>query len=433
MNVGRRNVVQWLAGTVAAAAGSRALAAFDGQEAFGGTAATSRPATERYKDEEFWSRVRSAYSMHPQIANLNNAGVSPQPNVVQEAVIANNRFANLLPAVNMWDRLDAGRPAIKAALAVLADCDADEIALNRNSTEGLCTIIFGMPLRRGDEIVLSDWDYDSLRHAWEQRARRDGIELRIARFDPMASAQTIVRAYAEAIGPRTRAVYATHMLHYTGRVLPIPEIVAIAKRRGAITVVDAAQSFAQMPVSFRKFGCDFMAVSLHKWLCAPFGTGMLVVSRARIPDIWPLTAPYEDAPVGIEKFDWSSLGTYSSASEQGISQAITFHRTFGADLLHARLRYLTGYWASRAADIPGFRLHTPIDADTQGALALFSIEGLDPPAIEKRLMDDWQVHVVTRKRKELYGLRVSPHAYTSLAELDRFVAGLRSIVNEQRG
>ena len=435
MNEGRRDVVLMLAGAAAALAGPRVLAAEPGSSSEGGMPANSRATTDRVSDERFWSQVRAQFTVDPQFLNLNNAGVSPQPTAVQDAVIANYRFANLLPPVNMWDRLDAGRPAIKAGLAALVDCNGDEIALNRNSTEGLCTVVFGTPLKRGDEVVLSDWDYDSLRHAWEQRAQRDGVTLRYARYHPMDSDTAIVRAYADAIGPRTRAVYMTQMLHYTGRVLPVKDIVAVARARArsAITVVDAAQSFAQMPVSFRSIDCDFLAVSLHKWLCAPFGTGMLVGKREQLATLWPLIAPYDDMPPGVDKFDGSSLGTYSSASEQGIAQAITFHNSLGAELLHARLLSLTRYWVARASDIPGFRLHTPVESDLQGALSLFSIDGFDPPTLEKRLMDEWKIHVVTRQRKDVYGLRVSPHAYTSLADLDNFLRALRSIATDHRG
>jgi selenocysteine lyase/cysteine desulfurase len=426
MNPDRRSLLQSLAGGAVVAPLLRSTVHSEP------VAAAPRGASDPMSlstDETFWATVRAAYSIDTKIINLNNAGVSPQPTVVQEAVIANYRFANLVPDWNMWEKLDAGRPVIKESLARLADCGAEEIALNRNATEGLCTVIFGMHLNRGDEVVLSDWDYDALRHAWEQRSRRDGIVLKFAQFDPMDAEASVIEAYTKVIGPRTRVVYSTHVLHYTGRVMPIAAITALARAQGALSVVDAAQSFAQMPVSFKDFGCDFMAVSLHKWLCAPFGTGMLVARRDRIDDIWPLIAAYDDEPPGIGKLDGWSLGTYSSASEQGIKQAIEFHNTLGAERIHARLRYLTRYWAGQAADIPGFKLHTPIEADSQGAVALFSLAGHDASEVEKRLMGEWHVHTRMRKRKDLYGIRVSPHIYTSKQDLDRLVKGLRAIAS----
>jgi selenocysteine lyase/cysteine desulfurase len=220
----------------------------------------------------------------------------------------------------------------------------------------------------------------------------------------------------------------THMIHWTGRVLPAQRLCALARAHGALTVVDGAQIFAQMPVSFRKLGCDYYATSLHKWLGAPVGNGMLVVRRDRIDGTWPLLAPFEPQPLGIDKFDHWNLGTYNSALQAGIAPAIRFHNEIGTDRVHARLRELTRYWIEGARRIPGFRLHTPLDNDDLAALSLFSVDRVDSKWIERELRDRHRVHVKYRQVQDLHGLRVSPHIYTRKAELDRFVAALEQVV-----
>ena len=162
----------------------------------------------------------------------------------------------------MRTRLDASLPSTKDALAGPVDCDPAEIALNRNSTEGLSTVIFGVPMQPGDEVMVSEWDYPSSLGGWQQRASREGIRVARVRFDPLDDDGAIVRAYMAALTPRTRVMQVTHMLHWTARVLPAQRLCAVARERG-VSLVDGAQTFAQMPVSFRPLACDFFVTSLH--------------------------------------------------------------------------------------------------------------------------------------------------------------------------
>jgi selenocysteine lyase/cysteine desulfurase len=379
-----------------------------------------------------WARVRESYPKQHPLLNLNNAAVSPPPLVVEQAVIDAYRFVSKNPDVNMWTGLDAKLPDIKRQLAALADCAADEIALNRNASEGLSVAIFGIPLSAGERVLVSPWDYPSALGGWQQRQTREGIVVDTAAFDPLASDDEIVAAYSSAMRPGTRVLHLTHMLHWTGRVLPVGRLCALARERGVITVVDAAQSFAQMPVSFRELGCDFFVTSLHKWLGAPVGNGMLIVNRQRIRETWSLLAPFDAAPDAIDKFDHWNLGTYNSALQAGIEPAIRFHQAIGAANIHARLGALTRYWAARAADIAGLRFHTPLDTETLGAVSLFSIEGVDALRVERTLRESFAIHVKYRCVGELQGLRVSPHIYMNEADLDMFVDALRAAVRDAR-
>jgi selenocysteine lyase/cysteine desulfurase len=379
-------------------------------------------------DNAFWARVRAAYPTQEPLLNLNNAAVSPPPLAVEHATIEALRLVSRNPDVNMWSRLDAALPEVKRQLAELADCGADEIALNRNSTEGLCTAIFGLPLAAGDAVLVSAWDYPSVRAAWQQRAQREGIQVVEVEFDLMEADDDVVRAYERAITPRVRAMQLTHMFHWNGRPLPAQRLCALARAHGIATVVDGAQSFAQMPVSVRELDCDYYVTSLHKWLGAPVGNGMLVVARDRIDGTWPLLAPFDPPPLRVDKFDHWNLGTYNSALQAGILPAVQWHREIGTARMQARLQALTRYWLSQARHIRGFRLHTPLDADAFGAVSLFSIDGMDARQIERELRETHRVHVKFRQVRHLSGLRVSPHVYTLKSELDTFVEALAKVV-----
>ncbi|WFU04637.1 aminotransferase class V-fold PLP-dependent enzyme (plasmid) [Rhizobium sp. CB3171] len=375
--------------------------------------------------EDAWKSVRDQYPAQEPLLNLNNAAVSPPPLAVEQTVIDAYRFISRNPDYNMWSKLDTALPSIKHELAELIDCSPDEIALNRNSSEGLSTAIFGIPLEKGDQVIISDWDYPSVREGWFQRSQREGIEVVNCAFDLLDHDDDVVEAYVQAMTPRSRVLQLTHIYHWNGRVLPIKRLCDIARERNIVTIVDGAQTFAQMPVSFRELGCDFFITSLHKWLGAPVGNGMLIVNLRRIDRTWPLLAPFDKPAIGIDKFDHWNLGTYNSAIQSGIAPAIQLHKEIGAGKMHARLRELSRYWIDLARNITGFRLHTPIDANELGGISLFSIDGMDMRRLESDLREKYRVHVKYRKVMDIEGLRVSPHVYMMKSDLDIFVSALR--------
>lgn len=387
-------------------------------------------ANRQINDEQFWEGVRAGYPRQQPLMNLNNAAVSPPPLVVEQAMIDAYRLISQNPDVNMWSKLDAALPSIKQQLAALADCGPDEIALNRNSSEGLSTAIFGIPLAAGDEVLVSAWDYPSVRAAWLQREQREGIKVVCVDFDLLDSDDAVFKAYEEAITPRTRVMQLTHMFHWNGRVIPVKRLCLLARAHDIATVVDGAQTFAQMPVSFRDLDCDFFITSLHKWLGAPVGNGMLIVKQSRIDSTWPLLAPFDPPPLRIDKFDHWNLGTYNSAVQAGIEPAIRFHQEIGVQKIHQRLQELTRHWVDLARNIPGFRLHTPLDTDDLGAVSLFSIDGQDARKIEQALRQTHEIHVKYRTVQHLSGIRVSPHIYMQKSELDRFVEALAHVVRQ---
>lgn len=207
-------------------------------------------------------------------------------------------------------------------------------------------------------------------------------------------------------------------------------ICKMARAQDIITVVDGAQTFAQMPVSFRDLDCDFFVTSLHKWLGAPVGNGMLILKQSRIDCTWPLLALFDPPPLRIDKFDHWNLGTYNSAVQAGIAPAIRFHEEIGTRNVHAQLQALTRYWVDFARNIPGFRLHTPLDTDDLGAVSLFSVDHMDSRKIEQELRETHRVHVKYRQVQHVTGIRVSPHIYMLKSDLDIFVEALKQVVKK---
>jgi selenocysteine lyase/cysteine desulfurase len=379
-----------------------------------------------------WDAVRGLYPAQKPFTNLDNGCIGPPIRAVQEKLVDAYRFANENPCYNMFEVLEVTYPDIKARLAAIADCHPDELALNRCTTVGMCTAILGMPLKAGDEVLLSHWDYPSMINAWKQRAARDGVVLRFVEFGLMDDDDTILAAYTRAVTPRTRAMHMTHLIHWSGRVLPMEEICAFARPRGIRTVIDAAQSFAHIPMSIREIGCDYLATSFHKWLSGPIGTGMLYVRAERIEETWPLFPIWEELP-GADKFGMSNLGTFNSAAPYALADAIDFHNRIGLDRKQARLQYLSRYWVERARSIRGFRIHTPMEHPKLGGLTAFSIEGVPVEVIEKRLRDEFAIQTRKRTPDGFRGIRVSPQLYNSTAELDALVDAIGAVASSARG
>ncbi|MEM9831040.1 MAG: aminotransferase class V-fold PLP-dependent enzyme [Bacteroidota bacterium] len=380
-------------------------------------------------DEDLWRSVQQAYTVSPNIINLNNGGVSPQPKIVQDAVDRYYHLSNEAPSYYMWRILDQGRESLRMKLADVAGCSPEEVAVNRNATEALDTIIFGLDLKEGDEVLLSKYDYPNMINAYKQRAKRDGIKLNWITLDiGMEDEDEIVNRYLNAITPRTKLIHITQLVNWSGQIVLPQKICAEARKRGIKTVVDGAHAFAHINSNIPALGCDYYGTSLHKWLCAPFGTGMIYVKKENIASLWPLIPDHEPERDDIRKFE--SLGTRSFAPEQAIGQAIDFHNAIGAERKRARLHYLKSYWVDKVKDHPNIRINTPLSAEFSGALCNVGIEGMNAPDINNRLFKEYKIHATPVKWEALNGVRITPHVYTKLKDLDRLVTALLAFADE---
>lgn len=373
-----------------------------------------------YNGEDFWGWVQQSYTESPSIINLNNGGVSPQPKVVQEAFEYYNRLSNEAPSYYMWRILDKGRESLRKNLAGFAGVSPEEISINRNSTEALDIITFGLRLKEGDEIVGSNFDYPNMFNAWKQREKRDGIKYIQVKLDaPMEDDDAIVKKYTDAFTPRTKAVHITHLMNWTGQILPARKIADAAHARGIEVIVDGAHSFAHIDYNIPDLGADYFGTSLHKWLSAPFGSGLLYVKKDKIANLWPTCPNNDPESDDIRKFE--ALGTRSFPAEHAIAHALDFHQVIGSKRKEDRLRFLKEYWIEQVKDVPGFNLYTSRKPDYACALSTFGIEGKEGGDIERFLLSKYQIHTTTINWEGVKGVRVTPHIYTKIRDLDRLV------------
>ena len=386
---------------------------------------------ELVSDEDFWYQVQQSFTVSPSLINLNNGGVSPAPRTVQEAMKRYYDYSNETPTYYMWRILDQGREPLRQQLARLAGCAADEIAINRNSSEGLETVIFGMTLSSGDEVVASRQDYPNMINAWNQRVIRNGIKMVWVNLElPSEDEDYLVGQYVNAFTPNTKVVHLTHVINWNGQVLPVRKIAREAHRRGIEVIVDGAHSFAHLDFKIPDLEADYFATSLHKWLYAPIGSGMLYVRKEKIASIFPLFANDSPKSDDIRKFE--ALGTRPFFIEQAIGKAIEFNEMLGIGRKQKRLHYLKNYWMERVRSLPGVRLHTSMDPKWACAIGNMSVEGKTPGELDRFLLDKYKVHTVAIQWENINGIRVTPNVYTTTRQLDQFIEGVTAFTNPAR-
>lgn len=375
-------------------------------------------------DEDFWYLIQQSFTVSPGIINLNNGGVSPAPRSVQEAMKRYYDYSNEAPSYYMWRILDQGREPLRARLASVAGCQKEEVAINRNSSEGLETVIFGLTLQAGDEIVAAKQDYPNMVNAYKQRELRDGIKVDWINLElPSEDEDYLVRQYVNAFTPKTKVVHITHIINWNGQIIPVRKIADEAHKRGIQVVVDGAHSFAHFDFKIPDLGADYFAASLHKWLYAPIGTGLLYVKRDKIKNLYPLFAAPNPQEDNIRKFE--ALGTRPFYIEQAIGKAIDFHQLIGIERKMKRLHYLKNYWMEKVAKIPGVKLNTSLDPKWGCAIGNVIVQGKTAGALDAYLLDKYKIHTVGIEWENIKGIRVTPNVYTTTADLDILVEGIR--------
>jgi selenocysteine lyase/cysteine desulfurase len=395
-----------------------------------GRAVAGTPADSVAMDESYWSHIQRAFDVDSTIVNLNNGGCSPAPSHVLEAMIRDLRFSNEMPVHHMWNILEPRIESVRRELAREFGCDPEEMAITRNASESLETLIFGLELQPGDEVVVTNQNYPRMLTSWDQRVRRDRIVVKPISFPvPPPSAADVVRRFREAITPRTRVVEITHITNLTGQILPVRDVVRMARERGIEVFVDGAHAFAHFPFRRDDLECDYYGTSLHKWLLAPIGTGFLYVRREKQKKIWPLMAAPSKMDQDIRKYE--EIGTHPAANHNAIAAALAFHREIGAERKAARLRWLRDRWARRllAAD-PRVKVLTPLNGTESCGIALLHVEGLDTERLQAHLWEKHRIMTTPIVHPEFNGLRVTPNVYTRPDEVDVFVEKVEAVLRK---
>ncbi len=408
------------------------LATFLGPASFRGVeAAVSEIADltprEAARDEGLWREVKQAFTVNRSLINLDNGYTCPSPRVVTEAVVRYIWEQEQGPYGLYVQKARDQVGTVKKSLARLFGSNPDEIALVRNTTEALKTVLYGIPLNPGDEVLTTTHDYPSMVSVLRNREKEDGIKLvEVPAPFPAGSMDDLVKVLEGGITSKTRVILISHVTYTTGQVFPVRRISELAHRHGIEVVVDGAHAVGQLDFKVSELGCDYYGTSLHKWLSAPKGTGMLYMKRDHVEKIEPLYGPARsrryNPRTSMRKYE--SVGTVSHAPFLAIGEALAFHNAIGPKRKEERLRYLKNHWAERLRAHPRIQVYTPTAPEMSCCIAGVGIDGVDPTGMRDYMWAEHQIQTsrgrYDRTDSSRQWVRISPNLYTTLPELDYF-------------
>lgn len=392
-------------------------------------AAPSESPDRLAEDDAFWLTVRRSYVTTSDLLDLDNANTAPTPASVFEAYVRNGQRLRHAPAESLGKMWDTSVQTARKALASHLDVDPAHLMFMLNATVGLNTVIHGFPMDRGDEILVTDHEYPDMIATILQRAKRDGVVMRVVRVPlPSEDRLQLVSRVADAISPRTKLLLISHVSAWSGEVLPVKEVGVAARAKGVAVLVDAAQSVGLLDVKFNEMQCDFLAASLHKWLAAPMGTGALMMRPEHLGKVLPLHPPsWDTTKYPTDLYEWT--GTFNMAAYASVADALAFLRILGVARKQARVRHLGDYWQNQLADVPRVRIITPRDPLRSFGVASMMIDGVSSENLEKHMRKKGILVQDKSGRHSPFtnAVRVSPGVYATHAELDRFVATVTDV------
>lgn len=380
------------------------------------------------QDEAFWKSIREQYLLKPAYINLENGYYNFIPQPLLEKYIEHIREVNYQGAWYMRNLAVENKKKVTQKLAQLVGCEADELAITRNTTESLDIVIAGKKWMAGDETIMAEQDYGSIIEMLKHVGERYGVVNKtISIPNHPQSDEEIVALYEKAITPKTKLILVSHIINITGQILPIRKICDMAHSHGVEVCVDGAHAIAHFQFNIRDLNCDYYGSSLHKWLSAPLGAGLLYVKRDKMPNIQPLLVGWEKDPYKMLRI--SHTGTHPSATDLTISDSIDYYTMIGAERKEARLRYLQQYWTSPLRQHPRIIINTPADPQRACGIANVGIQGISPADLAKRLLEEHQIYTVAIDGANVHGCRITPNVYTTTEELDRFVKALQKLAS----
>lgn len=381
--------------------------------------------------EDLWSRVRADYDLKPDYINLESGyyNIIPRPTLgaFLEHVKTVNREGAYYMRTVQWEN----KERMAARLASLVGCPPEELIITRNTTESLDMVISGFPWKPGDEAVFAEQDYGAMQMQFGQVAQRHGIVNRVVSLPLQPeSDEEIVSLYESAITPRTRLLMVCHMVNITGQILPVRKICDMAHSRGVEVMVDGAHCVGHIPVDIAALDCDYYGSSLHKWLAAPLGAGILYVRKRHIPRIWPLLAEHPRDPGDISRLNHT--GTHPVHTDLAIGAALDYQEAIGLERKTTRLRQLQHLWTDPLREVKGVRINTPVEPGRSCAIANVGLEKMAPAELAEALFREFNIYTVAIDGAGVQGCRITPNVFTAEAEIEQLVSAVTTLAERVR-
>jgi len=385
----------------------------------------------RPDDTDYWARVAAQFDVTREVAQLENGNWGSMARPVEQAYQRHLHKVNADNSYYARRGLWGDLAPVRARAAALLGVAPEEIAFTRGATEALQTLIAGYNrLRPGDQVLYSDLDYDSTQAAFRWLKQRRGTDLVTIAMPEPATYQSLIDTYAAALdaNPKVRLILLTHVGHRTGLVMPVKEIIALARSRGVDVILDSAHAWGQLDFRLDEIGSDFTGLTCQKWIGAPMGVGIVHIRRERLDAIDPNMSEVDNSDHGTASR--VHTGTPNYAGYLALNDALDFHDAIGTPAKEARLRHLRDLWAETLRDHRGLQILTPGDERLTCALTSFRLQGRtsveDNKALAAALLDRFGIFTVHREGLASGAcVRVTPAIFTAEADVKRLVSALR--------
>jgi len=375
-----------------------------------------------------WRLVKRQFPLEEGLIYLNAANVCPASRPVLDRYVELLRDFQANPSFQNRDKYRPLRESVRARVAALLGVSADEVAITRNTSEGTNLVVRGIPLKYGDEVIITDHNHPSNDESWKLRARRDGLVVKSVPVRvPARSADELIAGIEKAITPRTRAIAITHLTSTTGIRYPIRPIAELARKRDIFLHVDGAQTFGAFAVNLEELGCDSYSASAHKWPMGPLEAGVLFVRSERIGQLWPsiVSAGWSDALEGARKFE--AVGQQDDPRVAALGAAIDLLNLIGMRPVEARIRSLAGRAKHALGAMANVELKTNLEPELSGGVVKFRLKDVPTPRAYDLLWKKHRLAIAMTPGGDSEGLRFSPHIYNTSEEIDRAVAAFREL------
>jgi selenocysteine lyase/cysteine desulfurase len=381
-------------------------------------------------NEAFWTSVRDQFLMPPDLAVMNAANLCPSPAPVLEAVYRNTKDMDYDPSFENRQKMQEGKEEARRVVARSLRVAPEEIILTRNTSEANNLVSSGLDLKAGDEVLIFSDNHPSNGEAWKQKAKRFGYTVSVIdQPNPHPGPAFFLEAVGRAISGRTRVLAFSHQTSTVGDILPAAALCRLARERGVLTLVDGASALGFLDLDLSVIQPDFYTGSAHKWPCGPKEVGLLYANTRAHGAIQPSIISAYPGAIGISR-TLEAMGQRDEPAIIGFAEAIKFQDRIGRRAIESRSRQLAQALVEGLGKIDGVQLWTHTDASRSGAIVTFRPGNLDVTKLAAALYHNDRIGCATRTGRDRPGIRLSPHFYNTMAEVDRAVGAVAKYMRQ---
>ena len=356
---------------------------------------------------------------------VNAANLCPSPYFINELVASTMKELEMNVSFQFRSRFAEKRKKALEMMAAFIGVSKDEIGIVRNTTEANTLIVNGLDFERGDEVIIWDQNHPSNAIAWEQRAKRNGIIVKKVTLPPSPkSIDELMAPFFNAATSKTKLISFSHISNISGMALPAKEICKTARDKNILTLVDGAQSLGMMDLNLHDMGCDFYTASTHKWLLGPFENGILYMRKENTQRLWPtvISAGWKETSTTVDE-KLCVLGQRNETTPFALPETLEFHLSIGKKNIEDRVRSLSANLKEKIkAKVPQATFVTPLSPEMSAGIVIINLPGKQPAEVFQKL---YEVHGIAGASSG--GIRLSPHIYNTLSDLDKITDALAAL------